>query len=114
MRLLFDQNISFRIVKKLSSIFPDAEQLRELQLENFSDNEIWNYAKSHNYSIVTYDSDFYELSNLYGFPPKIIWLRVGNTSTATLPALFIEKANLIEEFLKGDFHQNLACLGIDD
>ena len=26
-------------------------------------------------------TDFIDISNLRGFPPKIIWLRIGNTST---------------------------------
>ncbi len=81
MSLLFDQNISFKIVKKIQGEFPDSKQIKELGLENYSDNEIWKFAKDHNYTIVTFDSDFFEISNLKGHPPKIIWLRTGNTTT---------------------------------
>ncbi|HRH03274.1 MAG TPA: DUF5615 family PIN-like protein [Bacteroidia bacterium] len=45
MKLLFDQNISFRTVKQITKLFPLARQVRELQLENFSDRQIWGICK---------------------------------------------------------------------
>jgi len=45
MNLLFDQNISFRILKKIELAFPYAQQVRRLGLENATDLEIWKYAK---------------------------------------------------------------------
>lgn len=72
MKFLLDQNISFRVVVKLKHVYPDCRQVRELNLENKSDIEIWNFAKQNNYSIVTFDADFYDLVTLYGHPPKII------------------------------------------
>ncbi len=44
MKLLFDQNISFRLVKRIKDIFPEAKQVRELLLENATDIEIFEYA----------------------------------------------------------------------
>lgn len=61
MKLLFDQNISFRIVKLIQDKFPDTVQVRELRLEGKSDFEIWNYAKVNDFTIVTFDADFYDL-----------------------------------------------------
>ncbi|MBK9980873.1 MAG: DUF5615 family PIN-like protein [Saprospiraceae bacterium] len=102
MKLLFDQNISFRIINKIIDIFPEAISVRELQKENPHDFEIWKYAKTNEYSIVTFDSDFIDLSNLKGFPPKIIWLRIGNTSTKNIAErLRIEKEN-IANFIKSE------------
>jgi predicted nuclease of predicted toxin-antitoxin system len=46
-----------------------------------SDAIIWQYAKDNDYQLVTFDEDFVELQNLQGYPPKIIWLRMGNVST---------------------------------
>ena len=46
MKLLFDQNISFRIVKKILHQFPLAKQVRELGLDNATDRSIWNFQKS--------------------------------------------------------------------
>lgn len=81
MKLLFDQNISFRIIKLIQLAFPQSEQIRKLNLENKSDKEIWTFAGRNGFTIVTFDADFYEFSNLYGHPPKIIWLRTGNNTT---------------------------------
>ncbi len=75
MKLLFDQNISFRLIKRIIDVYPESRQVRELGLENATDFEIFEYAKKNDYAIVTFDSDFCDLNIIKGFPPKIIWLR---------------------------------------
>jgi predicted nuclease of predicted toxin-antitoxin system len=110
MKLLFDQNISFRIINKIALVYPNSEQVRRLQLENSSDLEIWTFAKNNNYTIITFDSDFFDLTNLYGHPPKIIWLKTGNTSTKEIAQLLINKVDLIKEFVEND---EIACLEIE-
>jgi len=112
-KLLFDQNISFRLINKISEKYPEAKQVRQLGLENYSDTEIWNYAYNNGYTIVTFDADFYDLANLEGHPPKIIWLRLGNTSIDILAHLFLEKYEIIKNFIENPKNQNLACLEID-
>ena len=72
MKLLFDQYISFRVANKLKSVFPECGQVRELKLEDKSDREIWNFAEKEQYTIVTFDADFYDLVTLYGHPPKVV------------------------------------------
>ena len=97
MNLLFDQNISFRIIKRVDDIFPGSISARELGYDNPHDFDIWKFAKANNYSIVTFDSDFIDLSNLRGFPPKIIWLRIGNTSTKKIAErILMEQTNILE------------------
>lgn len=113
MKLLFDQNISFRVIKKISSAYPEAKQVRELELENCSDREIWEFAKTNGYSIVTFDADFYDLANLNGHPPKIIWLRTGNTTTENVANIFIENSILITDFIQNPENMDLACLEIE-
>lgn len=100
MNLLFDQNISFRIVKKVSTVFPNAKQVSDVNLLNSSDFNIWEYAKKNNYCIITFDNDFIDISVLKGFPPKIIWLRTGNTSTNFIAEKIIENKNLILDFIQ--------------
>lgn len=99
MNLLFDQNISFRIIKRIEDIFPGSISSRELGYDNPHDFEIWNFAKSNNFSIVTFDSDFIDISNLRGFPPKIIWLRIGNTSTKNIAERIRKEQSNIVDFL---------------
>ncbi len=96
-KLLFDQNISFRVVKALDVILPCA-QVRALGLENARDVDIWKYALEHGYSIVTFDADFSDLVTLKGHPPKVIWLRTGNMSTSVLIEVFKKHAPLISLF----------------
>lgn len=113
MKLLFDQNISFRVVNGLLNLFPECKQVRELGLENFSDKQIWNFAKEESYSIVTFDSDFYDLVTLYGHPPKVIWLRMGNTSTLNLIKCFEKHHDVINTFLTNANYNEIGCLEID-
>ena len=57
MKLLFDQNISFRILKLLPENFSKSNQVRTVGLEGKKDIEIWQYAKKNNYAIVSFDVD---------------------------------------------------------
>jgi len=108
-KLLFDQNISFRIIKLIQLAFPQSEQIRKLNLENKSDKEIWTFAGQNGFTIVTFDADFYEFSNLYGHPPKIIWLRTGNNTTLSISQILLTKKESIIEFIKQD---EFSCLEI--
>ena len=114
MKLLFDQNISFKIVSKLKDMYSEARQVRELGLENSTDREIWEYAKRNDYTVVTFDADFYDMSNLYGHPPKIIWLRTGNRRTSDLAKLLIDRSVIIQEFLTDKSYKDIACIEIDE
>ena len=51
-------------------------------LERASDSVVWDYARAHDHVLVTKDADFSDISVLRGFPPKLIWLRLGNCTTA--------------------------------
>jgi len=79
--LLFDQNISPRLVDRLADMYPSSVHVSSLGLGNAMDIEIWEYARDHDYIIVTKDADFSEFGIIKGFPPKIIWIRRGNCST---------------------------------
>ncbi len=100
MKLLFDQNISFRLVNLISDYYPNSKQIKELGLENSTDLEIFNYAKKNGFSIVTFDSDFFDLTIMKGFPPKIIWLRTGNTTTLNIKTILEDKFEIIQSFLE--------------
>jgi len=109
MKLLFDQNISHRIIQLVIDIFPESKQVRELGIENFSDKSIWEFAKAGGFTIVTFDGDFYNFSLIYGHPPKIIWLRCLNQTTKNIEVILRKHRSKIEEFF---LDQDLACLEI--
>ncbi len=110
MKLLFDQNISFRLIEKIADFFPEARQVVHLGLTNATDLQIWNFAKENGYAIVTFDADFYELASIKGHPPKIIWLRTGNRTTNSLARLFFERKDVIREFLEREEYKDITCL----
>lgn len=78
MKLLLDENLSYRMLAGLEQSFPGSDQVTRLGLETADDHELWNYAREQDFALVTKDSDFHELAALYGSPPKIIWLKYGN------------------------------------
>ena len=112
MKLLFDQNITFRIISKISLNFPEAKQVIQLGIENYSDIEIWKFAKENEYIIITFDADFYDLTNLQGFPPKIIWLRFENKQTDFIAHKINSKHLLIKDFINSREYYDIACLEI--
>lgn len=89
MKLLFDQNLSPRLVNRLADLYPDSQHVSFIGLDQADDRAVWEYANQNDFTVVTRDSDFSELSVLRGFPPKVIWIRRGNCST-----------NQIEEILR--------------
>lgn len=113
MKLLFDQNISFRIVRQLAKTFPNSAQVRELGLEDSTDYEIWMFAKQHDYTIVTFDADFSDIANIQGFPPKIVWLRTGNMTTTAIIEILKKYCDMIQVFVDTEEYKEIACLEIE-
>ena len=72
---------SRELVDRLADAFPGSEHVTSAALERANDREVWDYARANGCAIVSKDSDFNQLSFLYGAPPKVIWLRVGNCTT---------------------------------
>lgn len=95
MRLLFDQNLSHRLVDSLEDLFPGSQHVRLLGLAEADDSYIWDYARDHDLVIVTQDSDYSEWNKLRGAPPKIIWLRCCNASVERIQAKLRHAANRI-------------------
>lgn len=102
MKLLFDQNLSFRLSNQLENYFPNSAHVRLLGMDQVDDRMIWQYAKANDFTIVTQDADFEILSQLYGFPPKVIWLRCGNTATANILTLLVTNYDLLKAFGEDD------------
>jgi predicted nuclease of predicted toxin-antitoxin system len=87
MKLLLDQNLSHRLVSQLAVGFSGSTHVRAVGLLDADDERIWDYAKRNGFSIVSKDSDFQQRALLYGHPPKVIWLRLGNSGTNAVAAL---------------------------
>jgi len=109
LKLLFDQNLSRKLVAWLADVFPGSSHVQFHRLEEKTDTEIWEFAKVNDFCIVTQDADFAERSRLYGAPPKVVWLRCGNAPTKQVEALLRSGIEAIQELLS---NQSLHCLEI--
>lgn len=87
MKLLFDQNLSPRLVKRLTDIYPDSNHVYLIGLDTVPDSIIWEYARDNEFVIVTRDADFSDLNVMLGFPPKVIWIRRGNCTTSEIETI---------------------------
>lgn len=99
MKLLFDQNLSPRLVGRIADIFPDSNHVEALGMGSAPDTDIWNLAAKNSYLIVTKDVDFNDMSILLGAPPKVIWIQLGNCSTTEIEQLLRNHFNVIQDFV---------------
>ena len=95
MKLLFDQNLSFKLVSRLSDIFPQSSHIKFNNLDTKDDWMVRAFALENDFTIVTQDSDFYDLALLHGAPPKIVWIRSGNSSTIFMEEIIRSNAMAI-------------------
>lgn len=63
-----------------------------------SDDQIWDYARLNGFAVVTKDEDYNNLSLVRGSPPKVVWLQLGNCSTAQVETAFRARFAQIEAF----------------
>lgn len=97
MKLLFDQNLSPKLVKSLEDVFPNSDHVFPLGLDKSDDTEVWEYARDNEFTLVTKDADFGDLSVLRGFPPKVIWIHRGNCKTSDIEAMLLKSFEAITE-----------------
>ncbi|MEZ4825766.1 MAG: DUF5615 family PIN-like protein [Bacteroidia bacterium] len=110
MRLLIDQNISYRVIARLTSGFQSISHVKDVGLMNNSDFAIFEYARQKGFdAIVTQDDDFLKIVRQEGIPPKIIWIRTGNATISFLADKLSQNQSIIESFLE---ESTLDCLEI--
>jgi len=98
MKLLLDENISYRLVRELVKDFPETNHIDLLEMRGTTDSHIWEYAKHNGFIIVSKDNDFRQRSFLYGVPPKVIWLNIGNGSSKVIKTILLKNTERIREF----------------
>jgi predicted nuclease of predicted toxin-antitoxin system len=99
-KLLYDENLSRRLLAPLGDLYPDSEHVVPAGLEGADDRTIWAYAASRGLVIATKDWDFVQLSSLLKHPPKVVWLRLGNCSTRNVARGAAQAAPRVVELLK--------------
>jgi predicted nuclease of predicted toxin-antitoxin system len=93
MKLLFDQNLSFKLCAALADLFPGSSQIRLLGLERAEDLAVWHYAQANGFALVSQDGDFAEMASLLGPFSKLIWLRCGNQPTSVVERILRSHAD---------------------
>jgi predicted nuclease of predicted toxin-antitoxin system len=99
-KLLFDANLSPVLLVSLEATFPHSTHVRDIGFGAASDADLWDYAKANGFTIVSKDTDFRERSFVHGFPPKVIWLAVGNAATVAIAELLRRERTRIEALQK--------------
>ena len=97
--MLLDENLAARVAVELADIYPGSVHVRDVGLRGAPDLAIWQHALDHGLVLVTKDEDFHRLSVLFGPPPKVIWVRLGNCSTEDVIRLLRLHRSEIEAFL---------------
>lgn len=97
-RLLFDENLAARLVASLADVYPGSAHISDLGLTGLPDVRIWERAAAGGFLLVTKDEDFHRLSVLRGFPPKVVWIRLGNCSTSEIAELLRARQKEITAF----------------
>lgn len=98
MLLLFDQNLPARLVRRLADLFPGSDHVGHVGLDRADDLEVWDYAATHGFTIVSKDADFHQLSFLRGAPPRVVWIRRGNCSTDDVEEMLRARREALLEF----------------
>ena len=99
MKLLFDNHLSHRLVARLDDVLPGSSHVMLEGLDESGDLDIWKFAFEHDYTIVTKDSDFSDLSMLRGHPPKVIWMRIGNCRISDIESIIRSRLNILRGFV---------------
>ena len=99
MKLLFDENLSPKLVARLTAEFRDSIHVSRVGLDQADDMTVWEFAAASGLMIVTKDADFSEISLRLGAPPKVIWLRRGNCNVDDTVAMLHDHVDGIRTFL---------------
>ena len=99
MKLLFDENLSQGLVELLATEFPESVHVETLGMRGTTDAALWEYAKNHEFAIVSKDNDFRQRAFVHGSPPKVIWLSMGNAGTSYIGELLRTRVDRIRSFV---------------
>jgi predicted nuclease of predicted toxin-antitoxin system len=100
MKLLYDENLSPKLVLRLADLFSESTHVRDIGLARAADPAVWDHAAENDFVIISKDEDFHHLSFLRGAPPKVIGIQTGNASTGLIADLIRGRIAEINAFEK--------------
>jgi predicted nuclease of predicted toxin-antitoxin system len=98
-KLLFDQNLSYRLISVLEDVYPGSVHVRSIGLASADDEAVWSYALDQGLTITSKDSDFHQRSLVRGHPPKVVWVQTGNCTTDRVAELLRRHREDLRAFL---------------
>jgi predicted nuclease of predicted toxin-antitoxin system len=97
-KLLLDENLSFRLVARLADVYPGSAHVRDVGLSGADDGRVWEHARAHGFVIASRDADFHDRCVRHGPPPKLVWIQRGNCSTRDVEAILRRRSPDVERF----------------
>jgi predicted nuclease of predicted toxin-antitoxin system len=97
-KFLFDQNLSPRLVRLVADIYPACVHVSDIGMDTAPDTQVWAYAAHNGFTIASKDADFHQRSLVFGHPPKVVWIRLGNCSVSETASLLRNRSILIHRF----------------
>jgi predicted nuclease of predicted toxin-antitoxin system len=98
LKLLVDENLAPELAQQLADLFPGSIHVASVGLGRTSDADIWEYARANQFTLLTKDKDFVNLSLTLGSPPKVVLLQTGNCSTSQIERIVRSNAVRFSEF----------------
>jgi predicted nuclease of predicted toxin-antitoxin system len=96
-KLLFDENLSPSLVRRLVDVFPDSAHVHALGLGSADDDTISKFAREHDYVVVTKDADFRALRLTFGqSASRVVRIRSGNGSTKAIEQALRSRVDAIK------------------
>ncbi len=97
-KYLLDENLSRKLLDKLNPVYQNITHVAVEGLQQKNDTDIWQFAKSGHYIIITKDNDFTDMSHLFGCPPKVVKLNCGNRTSDYIGGILSTGYELIKNF----------------
>jgi predicted nuclease of predicted toxin-antitoxin system len=79
-------------------------------LQQADDSVVWESAKQQGFMIESKDSDFHQRSFVFGFPPKVIWVQLGNCTTSEVEQVIPKDFDGSKHFSKIQRQHSLSFL----
>ena len=98
MKLLVDENLAPVLAEQLTDLFPGSVHVTSVGLGSMPDAVIWEYAGANQFTLLTKDRDFVNLSLTLGAPPKVVLLQTGNCTTSQIGHIIRSNAVRFSEF----------------
>jgi len=99
MRLLLDENISWRLPAYLRPHCTAVLHVQDIQLDSSPDTNIWRYARQHSYDVLTKDGDFLRLVLAEGFSPRVVAVQNAQVLVAKLAKFLLMRLPQPEAFV---------------